>query len=147
VNKIKIFFLIAFSLFLTACITGYRRVTESNNSLNTILQAVESIIPGGSRIKSENGREIESYYFNRFDPEKKIDPESALERTFIKVRILGDRKPYDIDLGVFVERLDDGEYKLVGHDERLGESYTKWLSERLAKSRVDLNAIDVFRPF
>jgi hypothetical protein len=140
-------FLFSLSLNLISCVTGYKQLGPVDNSLNVIIQSVESIIPGGSRIKSQNGREIESYYFNRFDPDKKIDPETASERTFVKVRIFGDRKPYDVELGVFVERLDQGEYKLAGHDERLGESYAKWLNEKLAKSRGNVNAIDVFRPF
>jgi hypothetical protein len=131
----------------TSCTTGYKRVGAIDHSLSTIIQSVEGIIPGGSRTKSPNGREIESYYFNRFDPDKKINPETAPERTYVRVRVFGDRKPYDVELGVFVERLDEGSYVLAGHDEYLGESYAKWLGEKLAKSRGDLNAIDVFRPF
>lgn len=146
--KLRNYFLILIFSFVTvSCVTGYKKVDAVDHSLNMIIQAVESIIPGGIRRKSPNGREIESYYFNRFDPDEKINPEIEPERTYIKVRIYGDRKPYDIELGAFVERLDDSEYKLTGHDERLGENYAKWLSEKLAKSRGDQNAIDVFRPF
>jgi hypothetical protein len=134
-------------LLLSGCVTGYQKLSNVDSSLNSIVQAVENLIPGGSRFKSRNGREIESYYFNRIDLDKKIDPISAPERTFIRVRIFGDRKPYDVELGVFVERLDEGEYVNVGHDEKLAESYVKWLTEKLAKSRGELNAIDVFRPF
>lgn len=147
--KLNLKFFIFFFIFLitSGCVTGYQRISNVDNSLNSIVQAVENLIPGGSRIKSRNGREIESFYFNRFDPDKKIDPLNSPERAFIRVRIFGDRKPYDIELGAFVERLDEGEYVQVGHDEKLAESYVKWLNERLAKSRGDLNAIDVFRPF
>jgi hypothetical protein len=147
VKKIRIILFGFLILVINGCVTGYKEVREGDHSLNIIIQAAESVMPGGTRLKSDNGREIESYYFNRFDPEMKINPESAQERSFVKIRILGDRKPYDIELGVFVERLDGGRYKLAGHDEHLGDFYAKWLTDRLAKSRGELNAIDVFKPF
>lgn len=129
---------------LTACITGHL-ITESTHSIPEIRSAIY-YIAGTPRSVSENGREFVSAYFSRKkDPH--FDANKASERLYAKFTILGDRRPYDIQVQVFIEERSEGVYEDVGLDDSLSDQIAYELKVQLSRSRGERNAIDDLRVF
>lgn len=120
-------------------------------SLGDIRAAVVAALPVGHRTVSSNGREILSKHFlvsggGNFRPAG-----DALDRYYAQITILGDRRPYDIEIVVAHEkRVLRGEtftYAIDYYDMVLAKDLAKKLERELAKRREDRNIIDDFRVF
>lgn len=128
----------------SGCISGHL-ITESQHSIGEIRNAI-LYISGTPRSVSENQREYVSTYFpRRKDPH--FDPSRARERLYAKFTILGDRRPYDIQVQVFIENKVEGGYDEVGLDDGMSDQLANELKLRLTRSREDRNAIDDLRVF
>ncbi len=104
----------------------------------------------GVRTVSPNGREFLSKYF--VIGEKEYKPaDDALDRYYVQIIVLGDRRPYDIEISATREkrvlRGEDFTYVVTGHDRRLAKELVTQLREQLTKRREDRNIIDDFRVF
>jgi len=137
-------------LLLTAVISGCGsssgiRIEEENQSLGEIKRALIAIM-GDPRKTSQNQREFTSNYFGRKE-DPKFDPNKVKERLYAKFIILGDRRPYDIEITVFVEEKVGRSYKAIGTDPSVAKSLAKELESRLNQSRDGRNIIDDFRAF
>jgi len=147
-----------FALFLNlgcATITGNHReairIEDVDKSLSDIRMAIAEVIPAGQRTMSPNGREIQSRHFLR-DGKGGFKPANdALERYFAHLAILGDRRPYQIEILVTHEkRVTRGSqftFIIVGYDKRLAKDLEKKLRMELTKRREDRNIIDDFRVY
>ena len=132
-------------IFIGCGTRGGVRINEETSSLNDIRAAVKSVL-GEPRKISQNQREIYSPYFSpTADP--KFDENKARERAFSKVEILGDRRPYDITIEVFIEEKNQGKYQVVDKDVRLATRFRDEIRKRLNESRDGRNVIDDFRAF
>ena len=95
-----------------------------------------------------NGRVFFSNYFllqksGKFQPAEK----SGL-RHYAKIYVLGDRRPYTIEVQVLRQRRSGpGEYYSDGSDERIAKVVAKVIQDNLNKRPEDLNIIDDFRVF
>jgi hypothetical protein len=122
-------------------------IKEVKLSYPTIRTIVVNNLPGGFRKQSENGREIYSGYFlpNNFYK----DGSSAPDRAYVKVTILGEGRPFDVDVRVYLESREQGEreYSDNGQDDDLAAKVGDRLQKALADRREDRNVIDVFRAF
>jgi hypothetical protein len=139
-----------FILFLiSGCsLMMYQTTDDISLSVGTITKVVISSFPIGLREKSQNGRELLSAYFSPKQEDLYFDPEKSPHRAYIKAIILGDRRPFSLDVGVFIEeRVGLKEYRLMKYDKKLAIKYSNIIQERLAQSREDRNVIDDFRPF
>lgn len=135
---------LAFLLFLSACVTGHT-IRGSERPLTEIRTAILATM-GEPRQVSSNEREYWSVYFAR----KKtpgFDPVKSKERAYAKVTILGDRRPYDIQVQVFLEERVEGAYEEVGLDDSLSDQIAEEVKKALRKSRDHRNLIDDFRAF
>jgi hypothetical protein len=137
---------LSFLIFSMGCSsTQSYRITEQNISLADIKKSITSII-SDPRAVSENQRTFLSQYFSRkVDP--KFDPNKAKERMYAKLVILGDRRPYDIDVQVIVEEKNGNSYSEVGLDIPEAKKLGKELRIKLNQSREGRNVIDGFRAF
>lgn len=134
-------------IFVSGCSTlPYIRFENANYSLAAIGKAVNAVVPGGIKRKSTNGRELHSDYFNPKD-DQDYDPEKAKVRAVVRVVILGERRPYDLDVLVRLDRRIDGSFEIYDYDERLANKYLQLIRQRLAQSREELNVIDDFKAF
>ncbi len=133
------------ALLVSSCISNAYRIKEQNLSLGDIKKSVASVI-GEPRKTSENQRTYVSQYFSR-TPNPKFDPEKSTERAYAKVVVLGDRRPYDVELDVIVEQRDGNRYVEVGTDLSEAKKLGKDLRSKLNQSREDRNVIDDFRAF
>lgn len=142
-NK-KLSTLVLTLLVVCGC-TSTATVPSQNKALGEIRAAINSIA-GEPRAISENQREIISQYFGR-NPNAEFDAQKSPERLYAKFTILGERRPYDVSVQVFVEQKYQGVFELVGEDEKTADKVAKDLIKRLNQSREDRNIIDDFRPF
>ncbi|MGZ5279894.1 MAG: hypothetical protein ACXWC9_08130 [Pseudobdellovibrionaceae bacterium] len=132
-------------LLLSACMSGTYRISDQNLSLGEVKRIVTSVI-GDPRVLSENQRTFYSRYFSR-RPDSGFDPEKSRERLYAKVVVLGDRRPYDVEVEVFVEERSGKSYEQVGTDLSEAKKLGQDLRSRLHQGRNERNAIDDFRAF
>ncbi len=72
----------------------------------------------------------------------------AKERYSTRVTILGDRRPYDIQVQVLIEdRDDEGGFELTDRDDDKAATLADKIKKALNQSRDTRNIIDDFRSF
>lgn len=72
----------------------------------------------------------------------------ARERLYTHITVLGDRRPYDVQVEVLVEsRNQEGAFELVGNDDSRAAVIADKLKKALNQSRDKRNVIDDFRSF
>lgn len=141
----------AWALLITGCVTkGANNLTDLDKPLADLQKVVVKSLPLGLRQTSPNGREFYSNYFVAKD--RKFKPAANLaERNYAHVLVLGDRRPYDIQIMVKKERMDPAKraagYVEAGSDQSLTEVIKKRILLQLNKRREELNIIDDFRVF
>lgn len=143
---------LAAALIIAGCSTFYKplRIDNAHHPLARVRQLAIKTLPVGLRTSSTNGREVSSQYFL---PDKKgyKDAIQSPVRLTAKIVILGERRPYSIEIYVFrEERVRSGgrvKYQVRGQDFRVANRIKNELQARLAQRREDLNIIDDFRVF
>ena len=124
------------------------------NNVDWPLQELQGLVaytvPTGLRSTSTNGREFYSKHFVLDGNKYKLAGDS-LDRYTATVFVLGDSRPYDLEIIVTHEKrvlLSTGfDYKEVGHDLMLARELEFKFKQELAKRREDRNIIDDFRVF
>lgn len=135
-----------FSIALMACQTSGVVLHDTPLNISETRRAIV-MVTGQPRSTSENGREMNSKFYDR-----KGNPEDVAklgrERLYTHTTILGDRRPYDIEVEVVVEIKDqDGVYQVVEKDQGRAEKIAAQIKKALVQSRDNRNIIDDFRPF
>lgn len=107
-------------------------------------------LPIGQGAASSNGREFKSKYFV-YSNEHFRSGDAAIDRYIAQFVILGDRRPYDVEVTVFHERRvlrgTQFVYSQLGLDPHLAQVLVQRLQEALSKRREDRNIIDDFRVY
>lgn len=126
------------------------KIDHLDVALLDLQKAVASVLPGGLRTTSSNGREFYSRHFI-VDGAKYKPAGDAKERFIAQMTVLGDGRPYTIEILVRHERriLRGGRhtYEVVGYDYRQAEGLALKVRARLSQRREDTNIIDDFRVF
>jgi len=133
---------------MSACATpGAVRLEDQNIPLKTLQKAVLITMPQGKRRVSVNGRELFSNYFviKRGRYEKALGNEKI--RYSAHILILGDRRPYTLEVLVYKERRGFQGYRREKIDEGIARVVLRRIQKALTKRRDDLNIIDDFRVF
>ncbi len=144
----KTTYLLSLLFVLCSCQSSSVRLSEVSQSLIEIKRAISASIPGGIKNQSINGRELSSEYFSRYGDGYGFDYKTAKERAIVKVLVLGDRRPYIIEVKVLVQRrVGRGKYEDDSYDKSSAERYAEAIKSRLVQSRDDRNVIDDFRVF
>ncbi len=134
-----------FLIFLISCSTPGYVISNQNYALGDLKKTIVSLI-GDPRSVSENQRTFYSRYFSR-KPDVKFDPEKSKERLYAAITILGDRRPYDVSVEVFVESKEGRTYVSLGEDKIETHKLGRDIRTRLNQGRLDRNVIDDFRAF
>ena len=104
-------------------------------------------MPLGLRKTSPNGREFYSNYFV-VDGRKFKSADKSPIRRYAHILVLGDRRPYNLQILVHVEKGPQGQgFREVGTDQRLAKVIRNRVVQQLNKRREDMNIIDDFRVF
>ena len=128
------------------------RIENLDLPIHELQKAVEINLPTGRRQVSSNGREYLSDFFI-VSKNGKIQPAGlAADRFYAHVFILGDRRPYTLQIAVVRERKTGGDsynvkYEKYATDERIAKVIAKRIQATLSKRRDDRNIIDDFRVF
>ena len=141
-------FLMVIITVLTGCQTPTKclLLAEQKNSLEDMRSAISMVTNGKFRTVSKNGREFITQYFAKKGQEENFNPLVTRDRLYAQFRILGDQRPYDIQILVFLERKTPNGYELYGEDVGREREIGEQLISNL-KSLGKRNAIDDFRPF
>lgn len=144
--RILFFIPLLISMFyLASCQTTGAVIRDTPMSLAEIRRVTITVI-GDPRKTNENGHELESTYFDK--KKKPIErPNEVKERYYTRVTILGDRRPYDIQVQCLAEiRTPDG-YEDAGEDDGLATEWASEIKKALHESREKRNFIDDFKAF
>ncbi|MEK2643708.1 hypothetical protein [Bdellovibrio sp. BCCA] len=145
-KKVLGFFLLASTLLLSSCRTGGVIIRETPLNVSETRRAVMAVI-GEPRSVSQNGREILSQFYDKKNKViEKMD--MARERYYTHVTVLGDRRPYDVQVEVLVEgRNEEGGFDLLDRDDDRAGVIAEKIRQSLNQSRDTRNVIDDFRSF
>ena len=127
------------------CTTLGHRLTGIDRSVVEIRQAITKAI-GEPVFVSPNGRSFKSKFFPR-RADVTFNPLQAKERLFSEVTILGDSRPYDVDVLVYSQLKSGNGYSEATLDESQSRDLGLNIQYRLNQSRDEKNFIDDFRPF
>jgi hypothetical protein len=150
--------LIALTLFLIplGCASiGRNRaavvVEEIDWPIAEIRTVIGQVLPVGVRAMSPNGHEILSRHFVLDRQGRPVPANDAIKRYYTQILILGDRRPYNIEILVTQEeralRGNQFTYVISGYDTRLAKQLESRLRSELTKRREDRNIIDDFRVY
>lgn len=116
-----------------------------------IRTVIGQIIPVGVRTMSPNGHEVLSRHFILDRQGQPIPASDAIKRYFTHFLILGDRRPYEVEILVTQEeralRGNQFTYVVSGYEVRLAKQLEARLRSELTKRREDRNIIDDFRVY
>jgi hypothetical protein len=123
---------------------------ELEAPLRELRAGIGAAVPLGLRGLSPNGREMFSKHFvvvkERYKPAA-----DALERYYAHITILGDRRPYDVEILVVQEkrvlRGNRFTYVIAGYARDLAQALEQDIRKELSKRREDRNVVDDFRVY
>jgi hypothetical protein len=145
-KKILLTFSVIAGLFLSGCRTGGVILRDTPLGISETRKAVVTVT-GEPRNMSTNGREMFSHYYDHKGAEI-VKMDMAKERYYTHVTILGDRRPYDIQVEVLVEgRTPEGSFELMHRDDAKASTVAEKIRAALNQSRENRNVIDDFRSF
>lgn len=123
-------------------------LSNQNTSLVVLRQAAKHASPGGVRYISPNGREVYSKYFPPRGGTFEEDARNYRRRAVSIIRILGDRRPYDVEFKVNIEyRRKDSSYRVVAQDQGLADQVRERFRDHLFNRPDKRDFIDDFRAF
>jgi hypothetical protein len=144
------FLIFAFLMVTFGCASPpsgpYAERNTVNASVSGIIRAFDRAAVG-IRGRSANGRELVSKYHSATGDGYDYADTKA-ERAYSKLRILGERRPYTLQVQVIVEKRNSkGVYRMVDYDQEKAEKVLKGLIDYLVTRPEREDFIDDFRPF
>lgn len=139
-------------LGLASCATKSLKTRPLKYSLASVKHAAAKTIPSKVSHTSPNGREIYFDYFplpTNFAKRRGYTKDGKfLERAKAKVVVLGERRPYQVEVMIKVESLEmNGTYAFDRYDIRYSKFLVKNIEKRLVQRHEKSNLIDDFRAF
>jgi hypothetical protein len=139
------------------------KINDLDYSLVDIQKGITNTAPKGIGSISPNRRTFTTKYFDpetiKADRSTEKGDDVDRERAYVVYTILGDRRPYDVEIDVYVEEdssgkpakkdddFIDGKWSKTGSDKSLAKFYQERLANYLARLERNKNLIDDFRPF
>lgn len=144
----RVFFAVVFIFVFVGCASsGSVELEKLNHSITDLSKVVIDVLPIRRRTQSANEREFFSEYYVIRNGEYEEAGASPI-RTVAHISILGDRRPYTIQVQVILERrTSSGEYSFVKYDTAQARVLSRRIQSALHKRREDRNIIDDFRIF
>jgi hypothetical protein len=142
-HSLSVSFLVS---FIMGCAGPGTYIHESDISLTESRKALVKLY-GEPRSISQNGRE---FLTNYMDKKGRIleSVKKAKERRYAHIKILGERRPYEILVNVVVQaQSEPGVYETLDNDEVLSDQLAVEIKKELLKSLENRNIIDDFNAF
>lgn len=138
-------FLLISALWVTSCQHGGVIIKETPVGITEVRRIVLMVI-GEPRYSNPNGYEYSSKFYNKKgQPEERAD--QVRERYFTHISILGDRRPYDIRVQVYIEGRGPEGYEIIGQDDYKAAQIAEQIKTGMHESRDKRNVIDDFQAF
>ncbi len=149
---------LSFSVFLIlgACATwssSYEVIRGVDVPRAELVRLIDRSLPLGRRAVQDQGRVSLSNYFV-IGPGGLTSADDLPERFYAEITIVGDRRPYLLDIRVHREVRDPGrsgfghsEYVRKGSNRELAQLVKRRVQRSLSQRRGDFNLIDDFRAF
>lgn len=133
--------------FTLACSTGGVK-KELNYSLLDIQNTLRNVLDVGFERVSSNQRVFISKAFRSLSISPKIEELKPTDkvRIFSEIRVLGDKRPYDLVITSTREVLEGKQWVSDGEDRQTSQRLLALIEAQLIKNK-DQNLIDHFRPF
>jgi len=146
----KVFALLTLFAIAGCGTSGGVKINDLDRALLDLQGIAEKSMPLGLRKTSPNGREFFSNYFvtekRKFKPAEKLP-----HRMYAHILVLGDRRPYTMQIIVHKEKAATGRgasgFEDAGMDQGIAKVIRKRVVQQLTKRREDMNIIDDFRVF
>lgn len=120
---------------------------EQRNGLADLRNAVVAVIGNKMKFIRKDNREFLSiYYDKKGEAGEGFDPMKSKERRYTQVVIWGDRRPFDVQIRVFIERKTPNGYEVYGEDLGLEKKFGEKFQEKL-RSLGSQGALDDMDPF
>lgn len=121
-------------------------------ALAHIQASVENSLPLGRRKVSPNGREFFSNYFLPDGKKIRAAGKNAKQRFYAQVLVLGDRRPYTVEVLVHRERWQGEQngvkvFERYATDESMAKVVVKRIQKELTKRQKGRDFIDEYRVF
>ena len=131
---------------MISCATSGEKIEDLNVSLVRLQKLADTSLPVARRKVSRNGRE---FYSVPFITEKGqfVKAEDSRVRMTAIIKVLGDRRPYTMEIQVVKEARGQSGFEQVGYDEGLARVIRRRIQKALVQRREDRNIIDDFKAF
>ncbi len=135
------------TLWLAGCASGTISIDDVEMSVNDLHRIIVNSLPVRMRTETPNGREFYSEYFiPKGGDFEEVD--GGPKRYVAHVEIIGDQKPYRVEVTVILERrVSEGHYEKDRSEEGIARVVTRHIQKGLHERREDRNVIDDFRVF
>ncbi|PWU17753.1 MAG: hypothetical protein C5B49_08305 [Bdellovibrio sp.] len=140
----KVFIALICAATILGCSNGYQ-LNEVNRTVTDIRTAIKNLY--GVESVSDNEREIITRPMKR-DPNDTTPADKLTEKIYARIVIIGDRRPYDLLVEVYVLRKTrSGKFVETELDPDLSKDIAREVHRALIESRENWNVIDDFRAF
>lgn len=141
----KTFGFLSAILVLVSCTSAGEQIRSINRTAADIKATIRARYNIVSSV--DNGREVITGPL-KIDPKDKTPRDQLRERCYMRIVIVGDRRPYDVLVEAYIERkTPEGKWEEEGLDEDLSHELAQELHKYLIESREHWNFIDDFRAF
>lgn len=144
--------LLFIALLIAGCSTSSITVKNLDIPLYSIKKAIENSFPVGTASESRNGRVLRSDYYLKLG-DGYVKAKKLNRRFYAIVKLLGDRRPYKIEVTVYKEKKVEKsgalmpEYAKIGEDKTQAKILSRNILRRLNKRLDGVNVIDEFKVF
>lgn len=146
----RIYFAVLIFAFTSACTSMNQGPSVQRKAVNaSVINIVKAFDKAavGIRGRSTNGRELVSKYHSPNGDGYDYAATSP-ERAYSKLKILGSRRPYDLEVQYIVEERDGkGVYQIKKYDQGKAQKVLKGVIDYLVTRPDREDFIDDFRPF
>jgi len=134
-------------LYLAGCASGTVSLDDVDMTINDLHRVVANSMPVRVKNETANGREFYSVYFVPKGGDFE-ESDGGPRRYIAHVEIIGDQKPYRIDITVTLQkRVEEAHYESDRTEEGMARVISRRIQKALHERREDRNVIDDFRVF
>lgn len=143
---IRSLYIAILSLALSSCATTGEKIEDLNTSLVSLQRLADKSLPVARKKVSRNGREFYSVPFVTIKGEF-VRAKSERVQNIAVIKVLGDRRPYTLEVQVVKKVLGQSGYGESGYDQGLARVIKRRIQKALVQRREDRNIIDDFKAF
>jgi hypothetical protein len=132
------------------CASKGIKIEGGKYSLIRLQKVAQASLPNGQEFKSPNGRSFRSKYYDPYNSAR-FNFNQGPTRHFAVINVLGDRRPFEIEVIVYEERKTAGArnagYQVYGVDPKATQALAIRIQAKLDQRKGNRDFIDDFKAF